>query len=203
MARRYRTDRDASASGKKRARDNAEKAFSPKKANGTKKPEQRVLPDLSANGMKAADIRYHFQQIKGLKVKKDEANAHYSNARKRCEEAGFDPKVMTELMKIEKQDPLEVSLFFKQLDQGAAAVGIAIQQEMPFTGNGSGISRPAQIFDDGFKAGKSAKNPDTSPHEASTDAGQTWLAGWHAGQKENMAGIGKTPVAETEQATSH
>lgn len=197
MAKRFRADADASASDKKRAKDKANKHF---KSNGDAKKakEPRVLPDLLAggNGLKAADIRFHYSTIKGLKTKKDEANAHYSNARKRCKEAGFDPKVVTDLMKIESDDPLAVALYFKQLSLGAEAVGIAIQQEMPFTQSG-GVSREAQIYDDGVKAGVAAKGTDTNPHDENTDAGQTWLAGWHSGQKRNMAGIGQTPVEET------
>jgi hypothetical protein len=196
----HRADRDVSASDKKRARAKADKVFEKK----AKEPAQRVLPDLSANGLKAADIRFHFSTIKGLKAKVGEANAHYSNARKRCKEAGFDPKVVTDLMKIEADDPLAVALYFKQLSQGAEAVGIAIQQEMPFTGSAEGgVAREAQILDDGIKAGVAAKGTDTSPHDESTPAGQIWLQGWHIGQARNASGIKQTPPEETEQPTAH
>ena len=56
----------------------------------------------------------------------------------------------------------------------------------------SGISREAQIFDEGFKAGIAGKSTSDGPHDANTEAGQTWLAGWHLGQSRNVAGIGKT-----------
>ena len=161
----------------------------------------RADRDVSASDKKRA--RAKADKVFEKKVKKDEASAYYQNARKRCKEAGFDPKVVTDLMKYEQEDPLAVALYFKQLSQGAEAVGIAIQQEMPFTGSGDGVSREAQILDDGIKAGLAAKGTDTSPHDESTPAGQIWLQGWHIGQARNMSGIKQTPPEDLEGATAH
>jgi ribosome modulation factor len=159
------------------------------------KPEPegpRVLDDLTArgtNGPSYDDIRFHFQKLKSLKEKVASANGEYQNARKVAKEAGVDPGVLSALMKAEKQDPDEVKLYNKALGRAATAVGIDIQLELF---DKSGISREAQIFDDGLKAGLAGKSSDDTAHDANTEAGQTWLAGWTLGQSRNVAGIGKT-----------
>jgi ribosome modulation factor len=152
----------------------------------------RILDDLTArgsNGPSFDDIRHHFAQLKILKEKVKSANGEYQNARKIAKEAGVDPAVLSALMKAEKQDPDEVKLYNKALGRAATAVGIDIQLELF---DKSGISREAQIFDDGLKAGLAGKSTSDGPHDANTEAGQTWLAGWHLGQSRNLAGIGKT-----------
>lgn len=181
---------------KARNRARAEKAFEPKPAEDTA-PKKRVLDDVTAagsNGPAHKDIRYHFGQLKGLKSKVDEASANYSNARKRAKESGIDPAVLTHLMKIEKQDPFEVKLYFKLLDRAAQANGLELQMDMF---DSSGISREAQIFDDGFKAGLAGKSMDDNPHQLNTEAGQTWQQAWNLGQSRNVAGIGKTPTRDS------
>lgn len=152
----------------------------------------RVLDDLTArgsNGPSYDDIRFHFQKLKSLKEKVASANGEYQNARKVAKEAGVDPAVLSALMKAEKQDPDEVKLYNKALGRAATAVGIELQLDLF---DKSGISREAQIFDDGLKAGIAGKSTSDGPHDANTEAGQTWLAGWHLGQSRNVAGIGKT-----------
>lgn len=176
---------------KARNRARADKLFDEKPKEDAA-PKKRVLDDITAagsNGPAHKDLKYHFGQLKGLKAKVDEASANYSNARKRAKEAGIDPAVLGHLMKIEKQDPLEVKIYFKQLDRAAQANGLEIQMDMF---DSSGVSREAQIFDDGFKAGLAGKSTTDNPHDANTEAGQTWLSAWHMGQSRNVAGIGKT-----------
>jgi len=156
------------------------------------KPKQRILPDLTAagsNGPSYKDLRMHFTTLKGLKLKVDEASSTYSNARKRAKECGIDPAVLSHLMKLEKQDPLEVKMYFKQLDRAAQANGLEVQIDMF---DNSGVTREAQIFDDGVKAGAAAKSTSDNPHQENTEAGQTWLTGWHAGQKRNLSKIGQS-----------
>lgn len=152
----------------------------------------RILDDLTArgsNGPSFDDIRHHFQRLKALKDKVASANGEYQAARKIAKEAGVDPAVLSALMKAERQDPDEVKLYNKALGRAATAVGIELQLDLF---DKSGISREAQIFDDGLKAGLAGKGSTDTPHDANTEAGQTWLAGWHLGQSRNVAGIGKT-----------
>lgn len=177
---------------KQRAKDRANKVFEKPEAPKPKGPATGKLLDdrtaAGANGPSFKDLAFHFSTLKGLKNKVDEASAYYSNARKRAKECGIDPAVLSHLMKLEKQDPLEVKMYFKQLDRAAQANGLEIQMDMF---DASGVSREAQIFDDGVKAGVAAKNTSENPHQENTDAGQTWLAGYHAGQRKNMQ-FGKT-----------
>lgn len=197
MARRFQSD-----GGKKAARANAEKVFNggSKKKAATKK-EPRVLPDLLAgdNGPKARDFLHHYRTAKGLKAKAEEANGLYRNALKVAKEAGIDPKALTDTMRYEKRDPLEVQQFFKQLRSTFEAASIQVQLDIF---NESAISRPAQIYDDGYKAAKAGKPESDSPHGADTEAGQTWLQGFYAGSLDNAKGIGKTPEAPPEADTA-
>lgn len=198
MAKKY-LSRDDKAEAKKRAEKHFSNGRGKKGADEPKKP--RVLPDLLAadNGPKAKDFLHHFTTCRGFKDKVDTANGHYRAALKSAKEAGIDPAVITATMKWQKKDPLEVQQYMKQLRETFAIAGIDVQLDMFNEGT---ISRPAQIFDDGFKAGKAAKNPDVNPHDMSTAAGQQWHDGWKAGQADNMAGIGKTEPA-AEEATAH
>lgn len=201
MAKRFRSDPDAGAADKKRARAKADRSFK-KNGDAPKAKEPRVLPDLLAadNGPKAKDFLHHYRTAKGFKAKLDEINGQYRNALKQAKEAGVDPAVITATMRYEKKDPLEVQTYFKQLRSMFEAAGIEVQLDF-FEGS---VSRPAQIYDEGFKAGKAAKSMDTNPHEISTDQGQLWQQGWNAGQAENMSGIGQTPVEEVKpEATAH
>lgn len=197
MAKRFRADNGDG--DKKRARAKAEKVFE-KKAPKAKEP--RVLPDLLAadNGPKAKDFLHHFRTAKGFKAKLDEINGQYRTALKQAKEAGIDPKAITDTMRYEKKDPLEVQSFFKQLRQTFEVAGVEVQLNIF---NESSVSRSAQIHDDGFKAGKAGKSSTDNPHDPSTPANQTWMQGWSAGQAENMAGIGQTPPEDLEQATAH
>jgi len=156
--------------------------------NGKAKAEKRepkVLPDLLAadNGPKARDFEHHYKTAVGFKSKVDSANGHYRAALKSAKEAGIDPAVITATMAWAKCDPLEAQMYFKQLRSTFEVAGVEVQLDIF---NESSISRDAQIYDDGVKAGTAAKGTDTNPHQENTDAGQTWLAGWHIGQKKHM-----------------
>ena len=183
---------------KKAARDNAEKHFNGgKKKKAAEEPKQRVLQDLTKeNGPKPRDFLHHFTTAKGFKDKLETAQGHYRNALKQAKEAGIDPAVITSTMKWQKKDPLEVQTYFKQLRATFEAAHVEVQLEIF---SESSISRPAQIYDDGYKAGKAGKSSTDNPHAENTPAGQTWLQGWHAGQAENMAGIGKTPESKADE----
>lgn len=176
---------------KKRVKERAEKAFE-KPAEKPAGDTRRILEDITAagsNGPSYDDIRFHFQKLKALKEKVKSANGEYSAARKTAEEAGIDPAILSALMKRERQDPDEVKIFNRQLARAAQAVGLDLQLDLF---DKSGISREAQIFDEGLKAGLAGKSTTDGPHDANTEAGQTWLAGWHLGQSRNVAGIGQT-----------
>lgn len=211
MAKKYQSTAQAprlSKSEKEAARARAESHFSPpggkkkaaeEKANG--KPAQRVLQDLTIeNGPKARDFDHHYKTAKGLKGKVDEAQGRYRAALKAAKECGIDTGVITATMKWEKADPLGVAQYFKQLRATFQAAGIEVQLDIF---NESTISRPAQIFDDGFKAAKAGKAEKTNPHDAGSQAGQTWLAGYHAGSLDNAALIGKTAKVDSLGAVSH
>lgn len=183
--------KDAMQEDRDRAKARAEKAFEKPKVKD-EGPKVRVLDDLTAagsNGPSFEDIRFHFAKLKSLKDKVATANGEYQAARKIAKEAGLDPAVLSALMKREKQDPDEVKLYNRQLARAAQAVGLDLQLDLF---DKSGISREAQIFDDGLKAGIAGKSTSDGPHDANTEAGQTWLAGWTLGQSRNVAGIGKT-----------
>jgi ribosome modulation factor len=190
VARKFRADRNASENGKARAKANADKHFG-KKAEEEKPDAKRVLPDLLAadNGPKARDFDHHYKTALGFKKKLESAQGHYRNALKSAKEAGIDPAVITATMKWADRDPLEAQMYFKQLRETFAVAGVEVQLDIF---NESSISRNAQIYDDGFKAGKAAKGIDTNPHDANTPAGQLWMKGWHDGQAENMT-FGQTP----------
>lgn len=195
MAPRFRTDRDASAAGKNRAKANAEKHFGKKTAK--KEDEKpRVLPDLLAAdvGPKARDFDHHYKTALGLKAKCDEANGRYRDALKKAKEAGINPAVITATMGWAKKDPMEAQQYFKQLRATFETAGIEVQLAMF---DEPSVSRSAQIYDDGFKAGKTAKSSTDNPHDLNTSAGQTWMQGWSAGQAENIAGIKQTPAKDS------
>ena len=187
MARKF---ADTVAEEKQRNKGRAEKLFEPKEEpKRDDAPKGKLLEDITAggsNGPSYADYRHWFQKLKVLKAKVREANSEYSNARKGAKDAGIDPSVLSYLMKRQEQDPLEVEIYHKQLVRAGTAVGIEVQMDLFDRSN---ISREAQIFDDGVKAGAAAKNTSDNPHNENTDAGQTWLAGWHAGQRRNLAKI--------------
>jgi ribosome modulation factor len=187
---------------KRGARERAEAHFGGKnKGANAAKGGPRVLPDLlaGANGPKAKDFLHHFTTCRGFKDKLETSQGHYRNALKQAKESGIDPAVITATMKWQKKDQLDVQQYFKQLRSTFEVASIEVQLDIF---SESSISRPAQIFDDGFKAGRAAKSPDTNPHAMNTPAGQQWHSGWTAGQAENMAGIGKTPDDEAEQAAA-
>lgn len=198
MAKRFSSD-----DGKKAAREKAEQAFNGK---GKKKAEEpkgpRVLPDLLAgdNGPKARDFLHHFSQAKGFKGKLETAQGHYRNALKQAKEAGIDPAVITATMKWQKKDPLEVQQYFKQLRSTFEVASIEVQLDIF---NESAISRPAQIFDDGYKAAKAGKPESENPHTPDTTAWKGWVNGFDAGSLDNAALIGKTVDKDSRGAVEH
>lgn len=199
MAKRFRSDTNASENGKARARAQAEKHFAGKKPAKKDESKPRILPDLLATdvGPKARDFDHHYKTALGLKSKVEEANGRYRAALKAAKEAGINPAVITATMGWAKKDPAEAQIYFKQLRATFETAGIEVQLSMF---DEASVSRSAQIYDDGFKAGKAGKSSTDGPHDLNTPAGQTWMQGWSAGQAENMAGIGKTPANDSRGA---
>ncbi len=196
MAKRITSDPDVSGTIAKRGRKRASDAFSDaSKVNGHK--AQTILPALDHNGPKARDLLHYFNTCKGLKAKADEINAHYRNALKGAKEAGVEPAIIVAAMRWEKRDPEEARQYFKALKAMFDATGQEIQLDMF---DASGVSRAAQIFDDGVKAGQRGVGSTEGPHDENTPNGQTWLSGWHEGQRPLREGFGAK--AEVESAAA-
>lgn len=197
MAKKFLSDGD-----KKAAKARAEAHFNGSKKKAAEPKGPRVLPDLLSadNGPKARDFLHHFTTAKGFKGKLEAAQGHYRNALKQAKEAGIDPAVITATMKWQAKDPLEVQQYFKQLRSTFEVASIEVQLDIF---NESAISRPAQIYDDGFKAAKAGKPESTNPHAPNTAAWQTWVHGFDAGSLDNAALIGKTPDKDSLGDVAH
>jgi ribosome modulation factor len=148
-----------------------------------KKRTGRVLPDLLTNAElpKLKDFEHHFKTIKGLQEKAATANSLVRGAKKAAKQAGIDTQAIADAISYERQDPDAVRDYFRQLRATFQVAGVHVQLDMFNEGS---ISRKAQIFDEGYKAGQAGKSESDNPHDANTKAGQTWLAGYHAGQAD-------------------
>lgn len=220
MATKLRVRRESSASKAFKDRQAKTNPTTAAKADAAKKPDAKaakgktataktaspktakVVADLATmgqNGPKAKDFALYFRTAVGLKTKVDEAQGLYRNNLKRAKEAGIDPGVITNAMQAAKKDPLVVQSFMNQLRQCYEVAGVHVQLDMFNEGS---ISRPAQIFDDGYKAGFAGKPTDENPHDENTKAGQRWLAGHHEGNSDLAANAfqGKDSLGEVEGA---
>jgi hypothetical protein len=148
----------------------------------------KIELNLGDAGASKRDLKHHVDTVIGFKKKVDEAQGRLRNAYAQAQKAGVSKALISETIRWKHEDPVAARLFFAQLAKSFDANGVEVQLEMF---DGSNISRGAQIYDEGFKAGSAGKASTENPHDESNANGQLWLQAWHAGQ-ESIIKIGKT-----------
>lgn len=181
---------------KRQGRAKAERAF--KKATASdgeaKATGPRIVTELKSNGPRPVDLRHHYEQIEAAKAAAQSKAAEHQAKRKLAKECGINLNAISLIQKFQKMDEDDRASTFKQMAALNEVMNKGIQFDL-FGASGQ-LSRKAEIFDEGYKAGLAAKNQSDSPYDANTTQGQIWLQGWHIGQAENIEALtkGAAPV---------
>lgn len=183
MARKFTADPDVSGTMKRQGRAKAERAFArTKKADAESGP--RVVPELKSNGPRPVDLRHHFEQIEAAKAAAQSKASEHQAKRKLAKECGINLNAISLIQKFQKMDEDDRASTFKQMAALNEVMNKGIQFDL-FGASGQ-LSRKAEIWDEGYKAGIAAKDMNDSPYDVNTDNGQIYLSGWHTGQRENL-----------------
>jgi hypothetical protein len=199
MAGKIRADRDVTGTTSRQAKAKADKAFNgvtKSAADTSKAPALHVVE--GHNGPNQSLMRDMYLEAKALAEKVATANGRYRSYLKSCKDQGIDPKVITHMMRWEKQDPDEAKAYWRQFRRLHEATDQEVQMDL-FTGTVAPVSREAEIFDQGYKCGGRGGAHSESQWDAGTPFGQIWLAGFAAGNARlaNEVWDIKPPAQET------
>lgn len=200
---------------KKAARERAEAHLSGKGAKAKPGSSQANGATLDLKGgedgkAKPESIKLHFDELlkrqKGAKSGNERVRAQKALAKK----DNVDTNLITKMVSWAGRDPGEVRDELKEMLRYAEVCLPDVQLDL-FDEDTSSITREAQVFDDGFRAGRDArKNLKDNPHAGNTELHHCWADGYAAGQRKNASLIGKTPAKDSmgkvpgaEEATQH
>jgi ribosome modulation factor len=182
---------------KRQGRAKAERAFNKATAGEpqAKPAGPRIVTELKSNGPRPVDLRHHYEQIEAAKAAAQSKAAEHQAKRKMAKECGINLNAISLIQKFQKMDEDDRASTFKQMAALNEVMNKGIQFDL-FGATGQ-LSRKAEIFDEGYKAGLAAKSQSDSAYDANTTHGQIWLQGWHIGQAENIEALtkGAAPAA--------
>lgn len=143
---------------------------------------------------KPESIKLHFDEL--MKKKRSAAS---SNQKVRAQNAvakkdNVDTNLLSKVVSWADRDPGEVHDELKEMLRYVETCLPEVQLDLfEEDGDGSSITREAQIFDQGDRAGRDArKSTKDNPHQPASIEWFCWDSGYAAGQKKNASLIGKT-----------
>lgn len=195
MAKKFQTNPDKAA-----AREAAKPGKKKKGAEAASKPPEEKKgeangTDLALNGgavhaAKDESIKMHFDEAVRLSVKAKSGNGKVRAAKAVAKKDNVDTTLLAKVVSYADRDQDEVAVELRELLRYVEICLPKVQFDLPIE---TTITREAQIFDDGFRAGRDARSNTTdNPHQPNTIAWFCWDSGYAAGQKKNMELIGTT-----------
>jgi hypothetical protein len=133
------------------------------------------------------DATYHYENILGWMAKVKSAQGSLGEARKKAEESGVRVKALTDAMKLEKADPLDVAGYLKELQRTARLRGFPVQ---------IGLFEPKfgsiedQAMSEGWAAGKAGRTPDMTRWPEGSPGHVPYMRRWNDAQADTVEGMG-------------
>lgn len=129
-----------------------------------------------------------------------EAQSAHQNTLKAAKKDGVDIDVLKALIRLQKQDPTEVSLHFQTLARYAAWTGKPLGFQADLLAGAGDHQGPdddavaeftlAEVLQQGYTDATQGAPIDNNPHPVGTDMAAEWAKGWHRGA-EFMSSAGK------------
>jgi len=148
-------------------------------------------PEIGHNQPGPDEFAKHWSEIRKAKREFEEANGIYRAKLKAAKSAGFNPGVITELLRLQKQDPDAVEQFNRELARLAAWANIPIGTQANLFGDddeqrpsdeAANTIREADVKQAGYDAALRGDPSDNSPHLPGTRYAQVWREGYDAGR---------------------
>jgi len=167
--------------------------------SGGKKAKGKAKDDLGLQGgetgkASAENIKLHFDEL--IKKKK---SANSTNQKVRAQNAvakkdNVDTNILSKIVGWADKDPGEVHDLLKETLRYVETCLPLVQMDLfDSDEDASALTREAQIFDEGFRAGRDARGTaDDNPHTKGSVQHEIWADGYMFGQKKNASLIGKT-----------
>lgn len=128
---------------------------------------------------KRALFFHHRRLYKHALAKKKEADAAFKDACKRAKAENADPKMIKFSIELENDEDGKIAAEHAERERVASFMCL------PIGANGDFFDRTPLVdraFDEGKRAGMEGETC-IPPYDASGEAGQAWINGWHEGQK--------------------
>ncbi len=145
-----------------------------------------VVADSGSN-VTQATFMYSVHAIARLEKAKDKAVAELRQGYKQAQDAGIDLKVFKEVVREAKEDSEALKLHFRTKDRYMRFMGVETGFQFGLFENPEEADQNA--MDKGRRAGGLGIDSSENPYQPSTDEGQKWMQGWHAGQKDIAEGM--------------
>lgn len=151
---------------------------------------------LLGNMMEQKDRAYYMETWLKLKAKADTATSHLRDFRKKAKEAGVNVQAMTDTLKMERLDPLEVADYLKQQMMFFRDRGMPVQLSL-YEPKYDSVEQQAQHM--GWDAGINGRSPPIDLFPENTPGYEPMLKAWNDAQAqliENARMDSETPLLQ-------
>jgi uncharacterized protein (UPF0335 family) len=129
---------------------------------------------------------FQITRVANLKKEAESATATYASALGKLESNGLDKWAVKEALKIKKKGPAEVTATiarFKKLFEYLKAINLPVEDDQLEMFPAVSHEEPLEdrAFRMGVLTGAMGEGMDQNPHSPETDAGQSWIKGFHEG----------------------
>ncbi len=133
----------------------------------------------------------HWSAIRAAKRTLEEAQGIYRSKLKLAKDAGFNPSVITELLRLQKQDPDALEQHNRELARLAAWANIPVGTQTSLFGaddeqrpseSAAAAIRSVDVQQAGYDAALRGDPSDSSPHPPGTPHAVTWRQGYDLGR---------------------
>jgi len=130
---------------------------------------------------KIRDFKHHYLTIKGYKERAATANSHLRDARKKAAEAGVDLWTVDEMLKQEREDPIDTQTRYAQLEPAMREFKSPVQIKAFDFAQGSPEDQAGR---EGYKLGRVGKSPDTNRWPEGGIGHAQHMTSWQKGQRD-------------------
>lgn len=136
---------------------------------------------LLGNIIGKKDREYYTLTYLALKAKQDTATSHVRDFRKKAKEAGVDMEALTDTLKMERMDPLDLAAYLKQQAAFFQDRGLPIQIQLFEPKYGSVEAQATKI---GWDAGLNGRSPPVDLYPEGTPGHPEMMRGWNDAQAQ-------------------
>lgn len=138
-------------------------------------------------------ILLHFNEIVKKKASSNSANQKVRSQNAVAKKDNVDTNLLGKVVGYAARPEGDVKFELRELLRYIELCLPQLQLDLFDNEEASNFTREAQIFDEGFRAGRDARaNKDDNPHKKGPVEHEIWADGYMYGQKKNASLIGKT-----------